>query len=307
MSHARANFPPERGGWKKFVGNPVLGNERMGTCFDVCVLEDGGEYRMFFSWRDRKSLAVATSADGIHWQEPAIILEPRQESGWEDDLNRNCVVKRGDGYHMWYTGQARQSHSWIGYATSPDGYHWTRMAAQPVLFPERPFEGASVMNPCVLWDEESGLWKMWYSAGETYEPNVLAYAASRDGLKWDKLPANPIFTPARDQRWERERVGGCQVFQRDGWYYLFYIGYEDIDTARIGLARSPDGVTRWERNKHNPILSPTEGSWDADACYKPHVAWQPRERRWLLWYNGRHGAPEYIGMAIHEGADLGFD
>ena len=35
--------PP--GGWKKYAGNPVLGGQH-GTCFDVCVLKEGGKYRM---------------------------------------------------------------------------------------------------------------------------------------------------------------------------------------------------------------------------------------------------------------------
>lgn len=302
----KMKFPPTAGGWRKYEGNPVLGSEALGTCFDIFVMEDGGEYRMYFSWRNRKSLAVSTSKDGVEWSEPRVILEPRLDTGWEDDLNRNCIVKREDGYHMWYTGQANHQHSWIGYATSQDGLNWKRMSDQPVLFPERPFEGASVMCPCVIWDETRKLFKMWYSAGETYEPNVIGYATSRDGMHWDKLPSNPIVTPMREFPCEQDRIGACQVFQRDGWYYMFYIGYEDIDTARICLARSPDGVTRWQRHPQNPIVSPSEGEWDADACYKPHVVWQPERQRWLLWYNGRHGAPEYIGLAIHDGYDLGF-
>lgn len=299
-------YPSSNGGWIKYEGNPVLGSEAMGTCFDIYVIENAGEYRMYFSWRNRKSLAVTTSSNGIDWNEPRIILEPRPESGWEDDLNRNCVVKRTDGYHMWYTGQARSYNSWIGYATSDDGYHWKRMSDQPVLFSERPYEGASVMNPCVLWDQESRLWRMWYATGETYEPNVIGYATSSDGINWNKLASNPIFTPNSHLPYERERVGGCHVFQHENWYYMFYIGYEDIDTARICAARSPDGITRWQRHPANPLISPTPDSWDADACYKPHVLWQPKQKRWLLWYNGRHGAPEYIGLAIHDGHDLGF-
>ena len=27
---------------------------------------------------------------------------------------------------------------------------------------------------------------------------------------------------------------------------------------------------------------------------------------WLLWYNGRKGGVEQIGLALHEGEDLGF-
>ena len=29
--------------------------------------------------------------------------------------------------------------------------------------------------------------------------------------------------------------------------------------------------------------------------------------KWLLWYNGRQGAVEQIGVAVHRGRDLGFE
>ena len=88
---------------------------------------------------------------------------------------------------------------------------------------------------------------------------------------------------------------------------MFYIGYEDIDTARICLARSKNGITAWERCPANPIISPTPDSWDADACYKPSVICDEENNRRLLWYNGRKGGAEYIGLAIHVGLDLGFE
>jgi len=302
----KLQFPETAGGWKKYEGNPVLGNSEMGTCFDILVLKDADGYTMHFSWRPQKALALCRSRDGIHWSEPEICMQADPACGWMDDLNRNCVLKREDGWHMWFTGQAR-GYSWIGYAVSEDGLHWNRVGDQPVLFSERPYEGASVMNPFVLWDEEMGLFRMWYAAGEQYEPNVLAYATSKDGIHWDKLPANPIYTGSRDQPWEQDRVGGCQVVKHDGWHYMFYIGYEDIDTARICVARSGNGITGWERLGANPIVSPTIGGWDADACYKPSVIRDEENDRWLLWYNGRSGSSEYIGLVIHEGLELGFD
>jgi hypothetical protein len=85
---------------------------------------------------------------------------------------------------------------------------------------------------------------------------------------------------------------------------MFYIGYEDIDTARICGAWSPDGIYNWERFSSNPLVSPSEGAWDADACYKPTVVFDAANNRWLLWYNGRNNAPEYIGLVIHEGEEL---
>src|SRR5215510_5332517 len=149
-----------RAGWTKYPNNPVLGGE-LGTCFDLTALQDADGIHMWFSWRPRKSIAYTHSMDGIHWSEPRIELEPNLASGWEDNLNRPSVVKRADGYHLWYTGQIqgpeRSGKSWIGYATSPDGHSWTRIGDRPVLSPELPWEKVAVMCPHVMWDEAEKL------------------------------------------------------------------------------------------------------------------------------------------------------
>ena len=287
--------------FKKYAGNPVLGSEERGVCFDVYVTREAGRYRMDFSWRTRKALAVTFSEDGIHWEEPQITLQNDLTTGWEDDVNRNCVLKIGNTWKMWYTGQAR-GHSFIGYAESGDGLHFRRVLSEPVMISEYPYEGFSVMNPCVLFEE--GRYRMWYAAGETYEPNVLAYAESSDGIHWKKSKINPILVGDRHARWEQDRVGGCQVLKVDGEYYVFYIGYEDIDTARICLARSRDGVRMFERSLLNPLVEPTAGEWDADACYKPSALWEEETGKWRIWYNGRRGHAEYIGMAEKAGKEL---
>jgi len=54
------------GGWEKFPGNPVLGGQ-YGTCFDICVLHESAGFRMWLSWRPKKSVALSQSKDGVHW------------------------------------------------------------------------------------------------------------------------------------------------------------------------------------------------------------------------------------------------
>jgi hypothetical protein len=156
-------------------------------------------------------------------------------------------------------------NSAIGYATSPDGKAWKRMSAEPVLSADKPWEKVAVMCPDVIWDERTKL-----------------------------------FGPGAEKVFDQARVTGCQVLQaRGGWYYMFYIGFRDIDHAQIGLARSRDGVTGWQRHPANPIVRPGQDAWDHDACYKPYAIFDGR--KWLLWYNGRHS-----GLALHDGEDLGF-
>ena len=297
-----ASDPETAGGWVKYEKNPVLGGP-LGTCFDVSVLREGGKYRLWFSWRPKKGIALVESEDGLAWGEPALVLGPNQASGWEEEVNRPAVIKDAGQYRMWYTGQAK-GKSWIGSATSDDGRAWRRDGERPVLSPERPWEKVAVMCPHVLYDEGQGLYRMWYSGGEQYEPNAIGYATSRDGRAWAKHSDNPVFRPEPKNGWERDRVTACQVVKRGGWHMMFYIGFRDKDHAQIGLARSKDGITGWERHPANPVIRPGKGRWDGDAVYKPYAIFDGR--RWLLWYNGRRGGVEQIGVATHDGADLGF-
>jgi predicted GH43/DUF377 family glycosyl hydrolase len=290
------------GGWLKYEKNPVLGG-KLGTCFDISVLREDKQYRMWFSWRPKQSIALVESQDGLTWGEPRIVLGPRKASGWEDDVNRPVVIREGDRYQMWYTGQAGGKSS-IGYATSADGKTWERAGEKPVLTAEHTWEKVAVMCPHVVYDADRKEYRMWYSGGEQYEPNAIGYATSPDGRKWSKHQENPIFRPEPKTEWEKDRVTACQVVRQGDWHVMFYIGFADRDRAQIGLARSKDGITNWERHPANPIIRPGKDRWDADAVYKPYAIFDGK--RWLLWYNGRRGGVEQIGVAIHDGESLGF-
>lgn len=288
-------------GWVKYDGNPVLGGS-FGTIFDITVLREANGYSMWSSWRPQKSIALSTSTDGLKWTDPVSVLTPNADNKWESDLNRPCVVKKDGLYHMWYTGQA-DGKSWIGYATSRDGKAWTRMSKAPVLSAESPWEKTSVMCPSVIWDAKAGIYKMWYSAGEQYEPDAIGYATSADGINWKKLTENPIFRNDPSNKWEQAKVTACQVIKQQKDYLMFYIGFRDVDYAQIGVARSSDGIHNWVRHPQNPIIRPGEG-WDASAVYKPYAIFDGKQ--WLLWYNGRKDGKEQIGVVLHKGRDLGF-
>jgi predicted GH43/DUF377 family glycosyl hydrolase len=294
-------------GWKKYSGNPVLGGD-YGTCFDLSVLKEGEVYRMWFSWRPRASLGLVESKDGFHWSKPVVVLEPNKASHWDDDINRPVVIKQNGLYRMWYTGQTNagkdNGKSWIGYATSSDGLLWKRMSPKPVLSPDQPWEKVAVMCPHVIWDEETKLYQMWYSGGGQREPDALGHATSPDGLVWTKRDDNPILKPDPNSEWQQNRVTGCQVIKEGGWYVMFYIGFSNPYHAQIGMARSKDGITNWQQHPANPLIRTDHGQWDADACYKPYTIFDGK--KWLLWYNGRRGQFEQIGVAFHEGRDLGF-
>lgn len=282
----------------KYEYNPILGNEDTGSLFDPHVIIDSdGIYRMYVSWRKKKAIAVTTSNDGINWTPLKIVLNRELSTGWEDEVNRATVIYKEGMYHMWYTGQANNI-SRIGYAISKDGYLFERRS-EPVIYNEEQWENDSVMNPDVIYDEEENIFKMWYAAGETYEPDVIAYATSRDGVNWNKYNENPILKANENKRaLDNFKVGGCDVHKiSNNSYIMFYIGYTDIDTARIFIAKSQDGM-KWERNG-KAVISPQKDKFDSEACYKPTAIFDSKNNKWMIWYNGRTANKEYIGLATY--------
>ncbi len=288
--------------WIKYDSNPIVGNTSTGTMFDPFVMMVGDEYWMYVSARDWGcgSIALCKSHDGIEWSDPVEVFGSTNNTGWEAQVNRACVLYRNGLYYMYYTGQ-QDGMSRIGIATSCNGEHFERLSDECILAPEFPWEGQSVMNPFVIYDEEENIYKMWYAAGETYEPDVICYATSSDGIHFTKHEKNPIFTHG-EAYYDSAKVSIGHIEKTDnGNYLLFYIGYETVDDATICVAKSDNGIDNWKRFKHNPIVKPSHNSFDKYACYKASVIHDTANNRWLLWYNGRGDQGEFIGVVKHDG------
>jgi hypothetical protein len=77
------------------------------------------------------------------------------------------------------------------------------------------------------------------------------------------------------------------VVRIEDWFYAFYLAFQrDPHVGRIGMARSHDGITNWERHPDNPILAPGKiCTWNAAMVYKPHALWDERKHRWDVWFN----------------------
>lgn len=287
----RYDYPPEQGGWSKQGQLDIKGID--GSIFDPYVLIQD-RIKLYYSNRKTKSIDLVESEDGRLWTVSIPVLEGNDDDKWDSTVNRACVIYHDDRYMMWYTGQY-QGRSCIGCAHSIDGKKYRRICQEPVLIPEMPYEKSSVMNPCVLWNEDLQVYQMWYASGETYEPDNICYAVSDDGICWIKsIENNPVLSRSINL-YDQYKVGGCDVHYVNGKYIMYYIGYQNVDVARICVALSEDGIS-WERSEMNPIISPSKSGWDQDAVYKPCVA--KYKGITYLWYNGRKKNRERIGYAV---------
>lgn len=293
------DYPEESFGWHKYYHNPILGNDKTGSLFDPYVRKVGQQYMMCLSRRANHSIMMFYSEDGFHWNwERGIeILKGVEDSDWESRVNRACFLCIDHIWHLWYTGQ-NGGKSKIGYAVSTDGIHYTRKSSHPVLIPEYSFEGDNVMNPCVLWDSDKACFRMWYAAGENYEPDVICYAESDDGIKWIKK-AHPILTSDKKKKYQNNKVGACDVIKSEkSGYIMAYIAYQNVNVARICMAHSDDGISEWKEYYNGPIIAPGRTKWDSHAVYKPTLCVDEENERTLLWYNGRTEHCERIGVAV---------
>lgn len=304
------------GGWEKPDGGPLIGRD---TCigYDMSIMKEGDTYRMWYS-SAAGTISHATSTDGVHWELPTCVLNRTLGSSWQESMvSRPRVIKKDGLYHMWYIGHIFDNDDEVGcgsvgYGTSKDGIVWETLP-EPVLVPELPWEQRTIFCPFVQWEEESGLFKMWYSAGEQRDADSIGYATSRDGIHWEKYAGNPILSRVHENYWEMMKVQCADVHRHsDGYYYLFYIGIDGDWHASINLARSKDGITGWERHPDNPVIAGTDGGWDYICVYRPAVL-QTEDGYWL-YYNAafymdrdeREGrkVSEAIGRAVHKGFDL---
>src|SRR3989304_8272802 len=90
------------------------------------------------------------------------IFLPDLHSAWECyNVFNPGVIYHQRLFHMFYRAQGLDWISRIGYAVSPDGIHWNRLA-QPVLVPQGSIDSRGVEDPRITYLD--GSFYMAYTA-----------------------------------------------------------------------------------------------------------------------------------------------
>ena len=174
---------------------------------------------------------------------------------WDRHIReRGWIIKEDSIYHMWYTGYIREEdEKHLGYASSPDGYHWKRDPGNPV------YSKGWVEDVCVI--KSDSLYYM-FSEGRGDTAHLLS---SADGTHWtergnldirlangDKIKPGPFGTPA--------------LWKENGIWYLFY----ERNDQGIWLARSTDLKT-WTHVQDDPVIKMGPQEYDRYAVAMDQV------------------------------------
>jgi beta-1,2-mannobiose phosphorylase / 1,2-beta-oligomannan phosphorylase len=270
----------------------------------VLYNEDSLRYEMWFGTSSGVSVSrpfqigYSFSYDKINWSTPIPVLTPTTGSWDSFTIEYPCVIRENGVYKMWYSGGSVFNPEKIGYATSPDGIEW-RKNENPV-FEEGidPWENDGVMAAFIM--PAGNKYKMWYT-GYTWSGRgkfSIGFAESPDGITWQRdVNNNPVLEPGASGQWDSLWIYSPRVLFINNQYYMWYGG--DNGTIRqLGLATSSNGITNWEKDTSNPVLSPSPEKWDASNTHCGSIIFE--DNTLYMWYNGNGPGgtfPMQIGLA----------
>jgi predicted GH43/DUF377 family glycosyl hydrolase len=271
------------------------------------VINTGSSFMMWYSGENNNgidNIGLATSKDGISWsrypQNPVLSIgSPGQ---WDDgSANEAWVIQESGQYKMWYSGQTYNSRNntiltySIGYATSPDGIHWTKYPGNPIFTPgvAGSWDDKFVFRPIIV---SAGSSYTMYYRGETAQKGQTGIATSTDGIHWTRTSALP---PIPKGTWDAYSNSLTSITVTPGGYLMAYHGVDTQKSThwKIGFASSIDGISLTPYT-NNPVIAPEIGAiaWDSGGVSYPMVI--PVGDKYYAYYSGYTSAIESVGLAI---------
>lgn len=202
---------------------------------DPSIVKVDGSYHMFYTRAAHgiaDEIALATSPDGVRWARRGVVLRPGRPEQWDGLLvGRPAVIHEDGTFRLWYDGRkdlppgplagsaptSRDSHRFVGLATSRDGLHWVKYPANPVF--GRDAGGIDVKRL-------GGRYVMVYESREG-----TCAATSRDGISWVD---HGLLMPRSGEALDRYGHVTPMLLQATGTTELF-----------LGAARAAS----WDRNQ----------------------------------------------------------
>lgn len=230
------------GSWDENLEGPEL--VRVGT----------GWHLYYSGYRDQgtpqrgfpASLGLARSTDGSRFTRvgAAPILSP--EPGWYDNdaIFSPTVRVVGGQFVMLYAAHAYSRFNRIAEpgvviaaATSPDGIAWTRRP-EPALRrnPAIAFMRSGVAEPCLVQGPDQA----WYLFFTGLNDAARSIGVARGATPWGPWTINPqpIVAPS-PPHFTKGLALAPQVLIEAGRARLWFIGHDDKERIRIGLAEAP--------------------------------------------------------------------
>ena len=190
---------------------------------DVCVVRDGDRWQMLAE--SPRTISRLSSSDGIDWQleAPVEIRKVNGEPIASGPTGTPVVVRHDGQWHLFYERYDRG----IWHATSTDWTTWTHVDDDPVFAPsDRGFDSAMIAFNQIVRD--GSRWVAFYHGAASLEkPRLWANGAavSNDLLRWERIDANPLTSPAAN-------LSSLSAV-RDGDRWRYFTTHARVDELRL--------------------------------------------------------------------------
>ena len=262
---------------------------------DPTVIRMGERCLMYYSARGYENTswhaAVAESRDLINWKRVGDldITDTKGEQIW--GVIAPCAKVFDGTVHLFYQRYWKPAgNNNIWHAISSDGIHFTNSCDEPVFIPKAQW-CANRSIDAEVYRVKDKMILMFATRDSAMEIQMLGMAEAPYGSdygpdKWTLLTTEgPLMKP--EYEWEGHCIEAPTVFERDGYYYLFYAGAYNHEHQQIGLAVSSDGYN-FERINPEGLFyrSGPEGSWNYGESGHPGIFEDEDGSLWLF-YQGK--------------------
>lgn len=168
-------------------------------------------------------------------------------STWDSQIRERGYILRENGiYHLWYTGykKGEDNIKYLGYATSPDGYTWTRYKDNPV------YSSGWVEDMSVI--QVDGTYYMFAEGKD----DIAHWLTSTDRIHWTEQGDLDIRKTNGDPI-DKGAYGTPTIWRENDTWYLFY----ERGDLGIWLAVSKN-LKQWINIQDEPVLKMGPESYD---------------------------------------------
>ena len=143
--------------WTKYGGIhpiPIVDHGTSNHVNDPTIVFVNSMFYMYYTEApiaEQDEVHLATSNDGINWQKHGVALDVGPAGSWESDrVGRPSVLYEDGEFRMWYDGQIFGVARHVGYATSVDGFTWTKHSNNPIVLNEGAVDVARLGSAYVM-------------------------------------------------------------------------------------------------------------------------------------------------------------
>ncbi len=242
------------------------------------------------------------------------LVLPLGEAGDFDDaaIYIPQVIHRDGRFHMFYSGFPNRNYTdgAIGYATSLDGFTWTKHEANPIVTGTQERPKAQSAAVAFIDDEWVMILDMASNTAIASGDMFRATAPSPAG-PWTINP-EPILSSPPFGAWNRSTTPNSLI-QTESGFFLYYNGWGSAG-VQLGLATSTDGLS-WQYYDDSETADSPFAESDPILTSDPNLLWEnsgiaPYQVRWTgqqfeLFYVGFTTDPLNT-IRLPENAKLGY-